>query len=107
MKQKTHKESQLQLDVEATALSQEKLAKIREELKPLKLRHKAEKERVDELRKLKQKLKNLQVKMAQAEREKKLALVADMKYGATPDLGKKLKQNIELPKKINNNKIVY
>jgi len=95
---------ELQLDVEATALSQEKdeaskqrlkqvkeeLAKIREELKPLKLRHKAEKERVDELRKLKQKLDNLQVKMAQAEREKNLALVADMKYGAIPDLEKKI-----------------
>jgi ATP-dependent Clp protease ATP-binding subunit ClpB len=95
---------ELQLDVEATALSQEKdeaskqrlkqvkeeLAKIREELKPLKLRHKAEKERVDELRKLKQKLENLQVKMAQAEREKNLALVADMKYGAIPDLEKKI-----------------
>jgi ATP-dependent Clp protease ATP-binding subunit ClpB len=95
---------ELQLDVEATALSQEKdeaskqrlkqvkeeLAKIREELKPLKLRHKAEKERVDELRKLKQKLENLQVKMSQAEREKNLALVADMKYGAIPDLEKKI-----------------
>ncbi|CAF1252716.1 unnamed protein product [Rotaria sp. Silwood1] len=95
---------ELQLDVEATALSQEKddaskqrlkqvkeeLAKIREELKPLKLRHKAEKERVDELRKLKQKLENLQVKMAQAEREKNLPLVADMKYGAIPDLEKKI-----------------
>ncbi|UJR29297.1 hypothetical protein I4U23_010511 [Adineta vaga] len=95
---------ELQLDVEATALSQEKddaskqrlkqvkeeLAKIREELKPLKLRHRAEKERVDELRKLKQKMENLQVKMAQAEREKNLALVADMKYGAIPDLEKKI-----------------
>ncbi|CAF3485207.1 unnamed protein product [Adineta steineri] len=95
---------ELQLDVEATALSQEKddaskqrlkqvkeeLSKIREELKPLKLRHRAEKERVDELRKLKQKMENLQVKMAQAEREKNLALVADMKYGAIPDLEKKI-----------------
>jgi len=95
---------ELQLDVEATALAQEKddaskqrlkqvkeeLAKIREELKPLKMRHRAEKERVDELRKLKQKLENLQVKMAQAEREKNLALVADMKYGAIPDLEKKI-----------------
>jgi ATP-dependent Clp protease ATP-binding subunit ClpB len=95
---------ELQLDVEATALSQEKddaskqrlkqvkeeLAKIREELKPLKLRHRAEKERVDELRKLKQKLENFHVKMAQAEREKNLALVADMKYGAIPDLEKKI-----------------
>ncbi|CAF1666421.1 unnamed protein product, partial [Adineta ricciae] len=95
---------ELQLDVEATALSQEKdeaskqrlkqvkeeLSKIREELKPLKLRHQAEKQRVDELRKLKQKMENLQVKMAQAEREKNLALVADMKYGAIPDLEKKI-----------------
>lgn len=95
---------ELQLDVEATALSQEKdeaskqrlkqvkeeLAKIREELKPLKLRHKAEKERVDELRKLRQKLETLQLKMAHAEREKNLALVADMKYGAIPDLEKKI-----------------
>lgn len=95
---------ELQLDVEATALSQEKdeaskqrlkqvkeeLSKIREELKPLKLKHKAEKERVEELRKLKQKMENLQVKMAQAEREKNLALVADMKYGAIPDLEKKI-----------------
>ena len=40
--------------------------------------------------KLKQKLENLQVKMAQAEREKNLALVADMKYGAIPDLEKKI-----------------
>ena len=54
------------------------------------MRHRAEKERVDELRKLKQKLENLQVKMAQAEREKNLALVADMKYGAIPDLEKKI-----------------
>ena len=49
-----------------------------------------EKDRVDELRKLKQKMENLQVKMAQAEREKNLALVADMKYGAIPDLEKKI-----------------
>jgi ATP-dependent Clp protease ATP-binding subunit ClpB len=49
-----------------------------------------EKERVDELRKLKQKMENIQVKMAQAEREKNLALVADMKYGAIPDLEKKI-----------------
>ena len=30
------------------------------------------------------------MKMAQAEREKNLALVADMKYGAIPDLEKKI-----------------
>ncbi|CAF0775838.1 unnamed protein product [Didymodactylos carnosus] len=95
---------ELQLDVEATALSQEKdeaskqrlkqvkeeLSKIREELKPLKLRHKAEKERVEELRKLKQKLDSLQIKMSQAEREKNLSLVADIKYGAIPDLEKQI-----------------
>jgi ATP-dependent Clp protease ATP-binding subunit ClpB len=49
-----------------------------------------EKARVDELRRLKQKMENLNVKMAQAEREKNLALVADMKYGAIPDLEKQI-----------------
>ncbi|CAF0920810.1 unnamed protein product [Rotaria sordida] len=95
---------ELQLDVEVTVLSQEKddtskqrlkqvkeeLAKIRKELKPLKLRQKAEKQRVNQLRKLKQTLENLHAKMAQAEREKNLTLVADMKYGAISDLEKRI-----------------
>lgn len=49
-----------------------------------------EKERVDELRKLKQKMANLQVKMAQAEREMNLALIAGMKHRAIADLEKKI-----------------
>jgi ATP-dependent Clp protease ATP-binding subunit ClpB len=91
---------ELQLDVECTALAQEKdeaskqrlaqvkeeLARIREELRPLKLQHEAERNRVEVLRDMKQKLAALQAKLAQAERDRNLSLAADLKYGAIPDL---------------------
>ena len=91
---------ELQLDVEATALAQEKdepskqrlvqvkeeLAKIREELKPLKLQHDAEKNRVDELRTMKQRLSSLQAKLAAAERDRNLSVAADLKFGADRSL---------------------
>lgn len=91
---------ELMLDVESTALAQEKdeasqmrlqqvreeLAKVREELKPLKLQHEAEKQRVDNLRNLKQKLANLEAKCAAAERDRNLSLAADLKFGAIPDV---------------------
>jgi len=96
---------ELQLDVEATALEEEKdeaskvrlalvnqeLSKIREQLTPLRLQHQAEKGRVDDLRNAKTKLDRLHNKMYQAERDRNLALVADLKYGAIPDLEKKIK----------------
>ena len=91
---------ELQLDVECTALAAEKdeasqqrlqqvkeeLAKVREEMRPLKLQHEAEKQRVENLRNMKQKLSSLQAKLAQAERDRNLSLAADLKYGAIPDL---------------------
>lgn len=97
---------ELQLDVECTALLQEKddaskqrlaqvqeeLAKVREELRPLKLRHAAEIERVEKVRLLKQKLEQLNVKMQQAERERRLEVVADLKYGAIPELTKQIQK---------------
>ncbi|CAF3210710.1 unnamed protein product, partial [Rotaria sp. Silwood2] len=69
----------LELDVEETALSQKKdkaseqrlkevqkeLIDFKTKLQSLELRHKAEKERVDQLRKLKQELRNLQIKTVQ------------------------------------------
>jgi ATP-dependent Clp protease ATP-binding subunit ClpB len=94
----------LQLEIEATALGKEKdaasqarlakvkeeMAKINEQLKPLKLRYEAEKGRLDEIRVLKQKLDNLHAKIADAESRYDLALAADLKYGAVPDLEKKI-----------------
>ncbi|KAH3758782.1 heat shock protein [Pelomyxa schiedti] len=96
---------QLQLEIEATALEKEKdagskqrlakvreeLTKIREELMPLKARHEAEKARVDEINQLKQKAETLKNKMESAKRRGDLALVADLQYGAIPEIEKRVK----------------
>lgn len=90
---------QLQLEIEATALAGEKgvaasvdrlklvqaeLATIRDELVPLRARHQAEKGKIDELRKLANKLDELNTKMLNAERSRDFAKAADLKYGAIP-----------------------
>ncbi|KAJ3024356.1 hypothetical protein HKX48_000032 [Thoreauomyces humboldtii] len=96
---------QLQLEVEATALekehadaaSQQRLVKVHEEisrlkeqLKPLKLRHEQEKGRIDEIRTLRSKHDELVHKIADAERRYDLALAADLKYYAVPEVLKKI-----------------
>jgi len=95
---------ELQLDIEATALAQEKdegskarlaqvreqLTKIREQLAPLRLQHETEKGRVDTIRNMKKKLDQTRLKMEAAERNRDLSLVADLKYGAIPELEKKI-----------------
>jgi ATP-dependent Clp protease ATP-binding subunit ClpB len=97
---------QLQLQVEATALAKEKdemskqrLRKVQEELnsigdelRPLILRHQAEKARVNEIRELKDKLQNLQLKVQRAERNQDLQTVADLKYYAIPDVERRIAQ---------------
>ena len=50
------------------------------------------KERVEGLREYKKRLENLQVKAAQAERDRDLAKAADLRYGAIPELQKKIEQ---------------
>ena len=96
----------LQLDIEATALekekdkaSKERLVKVREErdkllaeLKPLKEAYNNEKERADELRNATRKLDSLKTKAIIAERNQNLTLAADLRYGAIPDLEKRIKQ---------------
>jgi hypothetical protein len=57
-----------------------------EELKILKLKRQIEKEQVEEL----QKLANLRIYMIQAEQEKHLVRIADVKIRAIPDLGKQI-----------------
>eukprot|EP00474_Spongospora_subterranea_P008393 CRZ08851.1 hypothetical protein [Spongospora subterranea] len=104
---------QLQLDVEATALEQEKdeasrhrlaivqaeLAKIADELQPLKLKHHSEKSRVDEIRTFRRKLDEVHRKIEQAERMKDLAKVADLRYGAVPELERKIEKLEEANRK--------
>lgn len=97
---------QLQLDVEATALKSEKdpaskqrlkvveetLKQVQAELAPLKKRHAAEKERVSEVRQLRRRREEIEKKMEAAERRRDLSTVADLRYGALPDITKKLEQ---------------
>nr|CCA14066.1 heat shock protein 101 putative [Albugo laibachii Nc14] len=97
---------QLQLQVEATALANEKdevskerlkkvqaeLNTISDQLHPLIVQHQAEKERVNEVRRLKDKLQQLQLKIQKAERNQDLATVADLKYYAIPDIQKRIAQ---------------
>ncbi|KJE91730.1 heat shock protein [Capsaspora owczarzaki ATCC 30864] len=94
----------LQLEVEATALEKEKdaaskqrlkavhdeLSHIKEEIQPLVMRYESEKRRVNELRDLRQKLEDLKTKADTAERRRDLALVADLRYGAIPELERKI-----------------
>lgn len=94
----------MQLEVEATALEAEKdaasatrlervrdeLMAIKDKLRPLQLRHAAEKERVQGIRAVQRKLDSIRVKVAAAERAHDLAMVADLKFGAIPDLERKL-----------------
>ncbi|KAI9335336.1 P-loop containing nucleoside triphosphate hydrolase protein [Obelidium mucronatum] len=94
----------LQLEIEATALAKEKdtasqqrlakvreeMAKIKEELKPLKMRYESERGRLDEIRELKVKLDELKVKITNAEMNYDLALAADLKFGAVPELKAKI-----------------
>ncbi len=97
---------QLTLEVEATALESEKdagsktrleevrreLTALRDELQPLRARHDAEKQRVDEVRRAKTRLAELHRKLELAESQRNLSLVADLRYGAIPDLEKRLEQ---------------
>ncbi|RKO91321.1 P-loop containing nucleoside triphosphate hydrolase protein, partial [Blyttiomyces helicus] len=94
----------LQLEIEALALEKEtdsassarlakvreEMGKIREQLSPLKMRHQVEKGRVDEIRDLTQKLDGLKKKISDAERRRDLSLAADLKFGAVPDLEKRI-----------------
>jgi ATP-dependent Clp protease ATP-binding subunit ClpB len=95
----------LQLEVEATALEKEKdkaskerlnkvkeeLAHIDDELKPLKLRYEQERSRVDELNNLRKKAENIRQKIVEAQRTRDLAKVADLQYGALPEIEKQIK----------------
>ncbi|MCO5557431.1 hypothetical protein L7F22_010995 [Adiantum nelumboides] len=90
----------IQLEVELHALEKEKdkaskarllevrteLDDLRDKLQPLKMKHQKEKERVDEIRRLKQKREELLFSLQEAERRMDLARVADLKYGALQDI---------------------
>ncbi len=90
----------LQLEVEATALASEKdtgskdrldkvqaeIGNLREQLAPLRLRYAEEKGRVDAVRALQQKLHDTRHKLEMARRDGDMSRVADLQYGAIPQL---------------------
>ncbi|XP_073295441.1 chaperone protein ClpB1 [Primulina huaijiensis] len=90
----------IQLEVELHALDKEKdkaskarlvevrkeLDDLRDKLQPLKMRYNKEKERIDELRRLKQRRDELQYALLEAERRYDLARAADLRYGAIQEV---------------------
>ena len=100
----------LQLNIEKQALSNEndaaskdrleklekELSEITEERNSMKLKWDNEKKRIEEIRKLKEELEELNIKETQYTREGNLARAAEIKYGKIPELNKKLEEaNIE------------
>ncbi|XP_052179610.1 chaperone protein ClpB1 [Diospyros lotus] len=90
----------IQLEVELHALEKEsdkaskarlvevkkELDDLRDKLQPLLMKYRKEKERIDELRRLKQKREELLFTLQEAERRYDLARVADLKYGAIQEV---------------------
>ncbi|CAN6445614.1 unnamed protein product [Victoria cruziana] len=90
----------IQLEVELHALEKEKdkaskarlvevhkeLDDLRDKLQPLMMKYRKEKERIDEIRRLKQKREELTFALQEAERRMDLARAADLRYGALQDI---------------------
>nr|CAB3474232.1 unnamed protein product [Digitaria exilis] len=90
----------IQLEVELHALEKEKdkaskarlvevrkeLDDLRDQLQPLQMKYRKEKERIDEIRKLKQRREEMLFSLQEAERRMDLARVADIKYGALQEV---------------------
>ncbi|EFJ29621.1 hypothetical protein SELMODRAFT_170696 [Selaginella moellendorffii] len=90
----------IQLEIEMHALEKEKdkaskdrlvevhqeLDNLKEKLQPLKMRYQKEKERVDQLRRLKKKREELQISLQEAERRMDLARAADIRYGGLQEI---------------------
>lgn len=62
------------------------LEDLRDKLQPLKMKYQKEKERLDEIRRLKQKKDELLFSLQEAERRMDLARVADIRYGALQEV---------------------
>lgn len=90
----------MQLEIELHALEKEKdkaskarlaevraeLDDLRDKLQPLMMKYRKEKERIDEIRRLKQKREELNIAAMEAERRGDLARVADLRYGAIQEV---------------------
>ncbi len=77
MKQENDQASKLRLEK-----VQKEFADIEEQLKPLQMKHNAEKSRLEEIIRLRNKIQEIQQKIIAAERIRDLNKVADLQYGA-------------------------
>ncbi|KAM7265880.1 hypothetical protein ACFE04_003563 [Oxalis oulophora] len=59
---------------------------LRDKLQPLQMKYRKEKERIEEIRKLKQKREGLLIALQEAERRYDLARAADLRYGGIQDV---------------------
>lgn len=84
-KEKNNKESQ-----ERLARVREEMARIQEQLKPLKLKYDMDKGRLDEIRELKQKRDELKRKAVEARNRYDLDTAADIEYYAIPDVEQRI-----------------
>nr|KAJ0210440.1 hypothetical protein LSAT_V11C400200810 [Lactuca sativa] len=92
------KKMQLKVEVHALEKEEDKASKarlvevkkelddLRDKLQPLMMKYKKEKERIDEIRRLKQKREELLVALEKAERRYDLARAADLKFGAIQEV---------------------
>ncbi|EFJ47196.1 hypothetical protein VOLCADRAFT_61636 [Volvox carteri f. nagariensis] len=95
----------IRLQVEAAALAKEKdelskvraaevakeLAALEDKLRPLLLRYQQERSRLEELRRLVQKRDEILVNIQLAEQHNNLARIADLRYGALPEVEERIK----------------
>ncbi|GKV35535.1 hypothetical protein SLEP1_g43791 [Rubroshorea leprosula] len=96
----------MQLEIELHALEKEKdkaskarlvevrkeLDDLRDKLQPLMMKYRKEKERIDEIRRLKQKREELLFALQEAERRYDLARAADLRYGAIQEVESAIQQ---------------
>lgn len=79
------------MQIHRLAEVQKELAHLEDTLQPLQLRYEAERQRLDEIRRLQEKRDQLLVNIEIAETRNDLARIADLKYGALPDVDARLK----------------
>ena len=110
----TYERKKIKLEIEKLALEKEKdktslikLEKLNKEiydldeiLKPLKCKYQYDKTRINNVNDLKKKLESLNKKMVEYERNKNYEKVADLKYGAIPDLEKQIQMEEEKNKSV-------
>ena len=73
-------------DVQTSFQVRKELDDLRDKLQPLQMKYHKEKERIDEIRKMKQRREDMLFSLQEAERRMDLARVADIKYGSLQEV---------------------